>query len=174
MTNQLINHRLLIDVIDLFCLAVKALDNKTKVFLIECQINFAIALVLHCYALDWLISCHFLNQVKPKPNVTACTFPHALHALSRMHFPACTNLHALSRTWHRLHVFATSFDLFIRLSASVVTGQSVYYYYYYYVEFSTGIFPGEKYPVKSHPKTSDFQHFSEDMCRSEDIIIIIR
>ena len=35
---------------------------------------------------------------------------------------------------------------------------------YYYVEFSTGIFPGEKYPVKSHPETSDFQHFSEDMC----------
>ena len=43
-----------------------------------------------------------------------------------------------------------------------------YYYYYYYVEFSTGIFPGEKYPVKSHPETSDFQHFSEDV-----IIIII-
>ena len=27
-----------------------------------------------------------------------------------------------------------------------------YYYYYYYVKFSTGIFPGEKYPVKSHPE----------------------
>ena len=33
---------------------------------------------------------------------------------------------------------------------------------YYYVKFSTGIFPGEKYPVKSHPETSDFQHLSED------------
>ena len=53
-----------------------------------------------------------------------------------------------------------------------------YYYYYYYddddddddddVKLSTGIFPGEKYPVKSHPGTSDFKHFSEDMCRSEE------
>ena len=47
-------------------------------------------------------------------------------------------------------------------------------YYYYYVKFSTGIFPGEKYPVKSHPETSDFQHFSEDMCRSEECRLLHR
>ena len=49
-----------------------------------------------------------------------------------------------------------------------------YYYYYYYVEFSTGIFPGEKYPVKSHSETSDFQHFSEDMCRSKECWLLHR
>ena len=26
------------------------------------------------------------------------------------------------------------------------------------------VFPWEKYPAKSHPETSDFLHFSEDMC----------
>ena len=31
----------------------------------------------------------------------------------------------------------------------------------------------EKYPVKSHPETSDFQHFSKDMCRSEECRLII-
>ena len=31
--------------------------------------------------------------------------------------------------------------------------------YYYYVEFSTGIFPAEKYPVKSHPESSDLSTF---------------
>ena len=36
-------------------------------------------------------------------------------------------------------------------------------YYYYYVKFSTGIFPGKKYPVKSHPETLDFQHLSEGL-----------
>ena len=49
-------------------------------------------------------------------------------------------------------------------------------HYYYYVKFSTGIFPGEKYPVKSHPETSDFQHLSEDIIVIiiiEDIIIIV-
>ena len=49
-----------------------------------------------------------------------------------------------------------------------------YYYYYYDVKFSTGIFPGEKYPVKSHPETSDFQHLSEDMCRSEECRLLHR
>ena len=49
-----------------------------------------------------------------------------------------------------------------------------YYYYYYYLKFSTGIFPGEKYPVKSHPETSDFQHLSEDMCRSEECRLLHR
>ena len=49
-----------------------------------------------------------------------------------------------------------------------------YYYYYYYVKFSTGIFPGEKDPVKSHPETSDFQHLSEDMCRSEECRLLHR
>ena len=57
-------------------------------------------------------------------------------------------------------------------------------YYYYYddedddddddVELSTGFFPGEKYPVKSHPETSDFQHFSEDICRSEECRLLHR
>ena len=49
-------------------------------------------------------------------------------------------------------------------------------HYFYYVKFSTGIFPGEKYPVKSHPETSDFQHLSEDIIVIiiiEDIIIIV-
>ena len=31
-----------------------------------------------------------------------------------------------------------------------------YYHYHYYVELSTGFFPAEKYPVTSHPETSDF------------------
>ena len=75
------------------------------------EIKFAVALVLHCYAL-WLvkkISRHFLNQseVKPKPIVT------------------CS--HAFSRTWRRLHVFALSSDWFIGLSTSVVIGQSDYF-----------------------------------------------
>ena len=39
---------------------------------------------------------------------------------------------------------------------------------------STGFFPGEKYPVKSNPETSDFQHFSEDMCRSEECRLLHR
>ena len=54
------------------------------------------------------------------------------------------------------------------LSYEIKTCYYYYYYYYYYLKFSTGIFPGEKYPVKSHPETSDFQHLSEDMCRSEE------
>ena len=54
------------------------------------------------------ISRHFLNQseVKPKP-IVSC-------------------LHAFSRAWRRLHVFATSSDWFIGLSASLVIGQSNY------------------------------------------------
>ena len=48
-----------------------------------------------------------------------------------------------------------------------------FYYYYYYVKFSTGIFPGEKYPVKSYPETSDFQHLSEDMCWSELLLLLL-
>lgn len=52
-------------------------------------------------------------------------------------------------------------------------------YDYYYdddddVEYSTGIFPGKKYPVKCDPETSDFQHFSEDMCRSEECGLLHR
>jgi len=49
-----------------------------------------------------------------------------------------------------------------------------YYYYYYYcyycnfVELSRGFFPGKKYPVKTHLESLDFQHFSKDMCRSEE------
>ena len=58
------------------------------------------------------------------------------------------------------------------------TGKSYHYHYhyykYYYVKFSTGIFPREKYPVKSHPKTSDFQHLSEDMCRYEECRLLHR
>ena len=60
----------------------------------------------------------------------------------------------------------------------IFTGDYYYYCFYYYddvddddddVEFSSGFFfLGEKYPVKSHPETSDFQHFAEDMCRSEE------
>ena len=49
-----------------------------------------------------------------------------------------------------------------------------YYYYFYYVKFSTGILPGEKYPVKPLPETSDFQHHSEDMCRSEECQLLHR
>ena len=49
-----------------------------------------------------------------------------------------------------------------------------YYYYYYYVELSTGFFLGEKYPVESHPETLDFQHFSEDMCRSKECRLLHR
>ena len=45
-----------------------------------------------------------------------------------------------------------------------VCGVQLRLYYYYYLKFSTGIFPGEKYPVKSHPETSEFQLLSEDMC----------
>ena len=51
---------------------------------------------------------------------------------------------------------------------------SNYYHYYYYVELRIGFFPGEKYPVKSHPETSDFQHFSEDMCRSKGCRLLHR
>ena len=59
---------------------------------------------------DWLkkISRHFLQSkvkpVKPKPIVT------------------CS--HALSRAWHRFHVFASSSDWFIERTASVAIGQS--------------------------------------------------
>ena len=53
--------------------------------------------------------------------------------------------------------------------------QSKYYYFnHYYVELSTRFFPGEKYPIKSHPETSDFQYFSEDMCRSEECRLLHR
>ena len=42
------------------------------------------------------------------------------------------------------------------------------------VELGTGFFPGEKYPVKSHPETSDLQHFSQDMCRSQGCRLFYR
>ena len=42
------------------------------------------------------------------------------------------------------------------------------------VELRTGFFPGEKYPVKSNPETSDLQHFSEDICRSQGCRLFYR
>ena len=55
------------------------------------------------------MSHHFRNQseVKPKP-ITTCS-------------------HAFSRAWRRRHVFTSSSNRFIGLSASVVIGQSNYF-----------------------------------------------
>ena len=70
--------------------------------------KFATALVLHYYAL-WLAKKflrRFLDQSELKPKrIVTCS-------------------HAFSRAWRRLHVFASSSDWFIGLSASVVIGQS--------------------------------------------------
>ena len=51
-------------------------------------------------------------------------------------------------TWPPFHCFGTQ----IWPPWRHVKTLYYYYYYYYYVKFSTGIFPGEKYPVKSHPE----------------------
>ena len=60
-------------------------------------------MVLHCYAFDWLKNLVPLSQ------------------------PIVTSSHAFSRAWRRLHVFSSSSDWFIRLSAPVVIGQSNYF-----------------------------------------------
>ena len=50
-------------------------------------------------------------------------------------------------------------------------------YYYYYVKFSTGIFPGEKYPVKSHPRpqtSSTFLRICADPRSADFCIALVR
>ena len=76
--------------------------TQIEQYLIDCQSNLVIALVLHwlallCFVIGQKISCSFINQseVKPKPILTC--------------------LHTFSRAW------------FIGLSASVVIGQSDFY-----------------------------------------------
>ena len=73
--------------------------------------NYAIALLLHCYGL-WLAkkshATFSTNQkLKPKSIVTC--------------------LHAFSRAWRQLHVFASSSDWFIGLFTTDVISQSNYF-----------------------------------------------